>query len=141
MAGNIYVALRSKLEGSGCRPFGSDLAVRINADTTRFPDVSITCDPDELARLEGITALEKPRIVFEVLSPSTARHDKGDKMWEYQTLASLDMIVLVHPVRRWMSVYERLGADEWRNVTLVFGRELVLRDPAATLTAEEIFGV
>src|SRR5438105_2046577 len=69
---SIGAELRTRLKGKTCRPYGSDLRVRITGhDRTMYPDVSVICgpieyDPDDKA---GHTVLN-PRLIVEVLSPS-----------------------------------------------------------------------
>ena len=97
IAANLIVALGNRLRGTGCRPYGSDLAVRTGEASIRFPDVSVYCrddnpqDPGE-AKLLGV-----PRVVFEVLSPSTASNDQITKLAEYLALPALEAVVFVDP--------------------------------------------
>jgi Uma2 family endonuclease len=85
IAGNIFAALHSRLRGKPCHPYGSDRLVRVQSgDDLRFyhPDVSIICRPaGPEARVQ-----EDPRVVFEVLSDSTARTDTGEKRMAYLTI-------------------------------------------------------
>ena len=83
IAANLIIALGTRLRGSGCRPYGSDLAMRTGEASIRFPDVSIyTAQPVAAdAKLLG-----DPRVVFEVLSPSTASNDQITKLREYRAL-------------------------------------------------------
>src|SRR3954451_8064900 len=74
IAGNVYAALHTQLRGHPCRPYGSDMLVRVEqGDDLRFyyPDVSIICRP---AGPESRVQTE-PSVIFEVLSESTARVD------------------------------------------------------------------
>ncbi len=46
VAGYIFAFFHARLRGTGCRPYGSDLAVRTGEATVRYPDVSVYCgDP------------------------------------------------------------------------------------------------
>ncbi|WP_338040050.1 Uma2 family endonuclease [Nitrosococcus halophilus] len=48
IAGNIHFALRSHLRGDPCRAFISDMKVRIgSADSFYYPDVVVSCAPDD----------------------------------------------------------------------------------------------
>jgi Uma2 family endonuclease len=55
-----------------CRPTTDDLAVRIPAGNVRRPDVTVECG--EAGRRE--LAVREPRVVIEVLSPSTMTFDR-----------------------------------------------------------------
>jgi len=43
--GNIFGWLRQQLRGTGCRPYGSDMATATHDFSIRYPDVSVFCGP------------------------------------------------------------------------------------------------
>ena len=51
-------------------------------------------------------------VIFEVLSPDTERIDRGEKLRNYQGLASLDVYVLVDQFHVAVTLYRRT-ADGW----------------------------
>jgi Uma2 family endonuclease len=56
-----------------------------------MPDVGVDCGkPDD----DSLTA-DKPSLVVEVLSPTTLAMDVTIKLQEYQSLGSLDYVLLV----------------------------------------------
>ena len=71
-AGNIYFALRQKLRGSGCRPYNSDMGLRVGEVNIRYPDVAVYCGKTLDHPEQDVLAFDDPCVVFEVLSPSTA---------------------------------------------------------------------
>ncbi|MCA8832768.1 Uma2 family endonuclease [Hymenobacter pini] len=90
---NCVITLRSGLRGRGCKVFdeGMQLAVSEGRYYT-YPDVFVTCHPDDL-REERI--MRHPVLIIEILSPSTADHDRSWKFNQYKQLASLQHYVLV----------------------------------------------
>lgn len=137
----IFGTLFAGLAGSGCRPLGADVAVRLDDFNFCYPDVAIYCDPRDFAPpLADRRLLSYPKAVFEVLSPSTRVYDKGVKIARYKSLASVAAIVLVELGRRTLEVHERTGPAAWTQREVARGDDLVLGDPALTLTAAEIFG-
>ena len=108
VAGNLYIALRQHLSGTPCRVYGSDVKLRVEAaDCYFYPDLMVTCSAADAAdRL----IKREPVLVVEVLSPSTAAFDRGDKFADYRTLGSLREYLLVDVDRRRCELY-RLGAD------------------------------
>lgn len=139
---DIATALRVKLRGTPCRPLGSDAAVQLDEFNFRYPDVTIACDPRDISRvaMEGKRRLHHPKVVFEVLSPSTARTDRAIKVGQYKALPSITVIVLVDLAARTIELHERTGPAAWTQREVAAGDDLVLTDPALTLTAVEIFG-
>ena len=138
-AGNVYAALRRHLKGSPCRSFISDMKLRVDAaDAFFYPDVMVTCASADAG---DATSKRHPVLLVEVLSPSTAAYDRGDKFVAYRRLASLREYALIDPQSRRCDVY-RLGADGlWVLHPFEAGQDLRLASvdldlPAATLWDE-----
>ncbi len=138
VAGNIYFALRTKLRGTGCRPFNSDMGIRVTEHDVRYPDVSVVCQPDWLTAPEA-KAFADPVVLFEVLSPSTTTIDQGRKLEEYRCLPSVDTIVFVDPINRLKRTYQRLDETGWRDTTFAEPHDVELPSLSITLTEAEIF--
>lgn len=130
IAANLIIALGNKLRGSGCRPYGSDMPLRTRERSIRFPDVTVYCGKDGTDRL-----LDNPKIVFEVLSPSTAANDQFVKLEEYLALAPVDHVVFVDPDKARVRRLDRNGTGEWQQS----GTDLDLPGLGVTLTHAEIF--
>jgi len=114
ISGNIYAFLHRLLEGGTCEPFGSDQRIRIPpVDLSTYPDISIVCGGLQIdgADRRGIT---NPRVIFEILSKSTANYDHGQKFEFYQTLESLREYVLVEQSRPAIVHYIRDRDGTWR---------------------------
>jgi Uma2 family endonuclease len=106
---NIIAALHRQLRGSPCRPTTDDLAVRIPGGNVRRPDVTVECGqagPRELA-------VREPRVVIEVLSPSTMTFDRVRKLPEYQTIASVTHVLLVDTEAPRIDVLSRDADKGW----------------------------
>jgi Uma2 family endonuclease len=96
---NILAELRGQLRGSGCRPFTGDGSVETIPGQIRRPDVGVDCgrrDPNAMKAAE-------PRMVAEVLSPTTRDFDAFEKLEEYKQVASLDYVLVIEPnaLRLW----------------------------------------
>ena len=78
---NIMTALSIFFLGKHCKPFTSELEIHIDADNTYRPDASVICEFSNM-RDDGYHGA--PALVVEVLSPSTAYRDRGDKFDNYQ---------------------------------------------------------
>ncbi len=107
-AGNMYLALRSHLRSTPCQTFMSDVKLRVEAANCYFyPDLFVTCSPAD--RADPLIQRE-PTLIVEVLSPSTAAFDRGQKFAAYRQLPSLQEYVLIDTDARVADVY-RKGAD------------------------------
>ena len=69
------------LRGRTCEALPDGVAVYLTEDDYFLPDAMIVCDPDKI-RPDGVHGA--PDLVVEVLSPSTARYDRGRKMDVYE---------------------------------------------------------
>jgi Uma2 family endonuclease len=105
---NVAMALRQHLKGSPCRTFLTDMKLRVEAaDAFYYPDVMVTCSAADAA---DPLIKREPTLVVEVLSPSTAAYDRGEKFAAYRLLPTLQEYLLVDPAARRCDLYRR-GAD------------------------------
>jgi Uma2 family endonuclease len=105
---NVAMALRQHLKGSPCRTFATDMKLRVEAaDAFYYPDVMVTCSAADAA---DPLIKREPVLVVEVLSPSTAAYDRGEKFAAYRLLPSLQEYLLVDPAARRCDLYRR-GTD------------------------------
>lgn len=85
VSSNLHLQLASFLKGKPCRVYHAPFDVRLNADTyddtVVQPDLLVVCDR---SKLDDKGCVGAPDIVVEILSPSTARHDRLVKFQIYQ---------------------------------------------------------
>jgi len=106
--GELYAALR----GARCEVFGSDLRVRVSSDMYTYPDITVICGEPALAD-DHQDVLLNPLVIFEVLSPSTERYDRGLKRQRYTGLASLKDYILVSQTNLHIEQYTRQENNLW----------------------------
>jgi Uma2 family endonuclease len=102
---NIAAHLNNNLNGP-CEVFISDMKIRVDQSVYYYPDVVVACDPpgaDPYFRTE-------PRLIIEVISPSTERVDKGEKLIAYKSLESMQEYVIVMQDEIYIEVHRREGA-------------------------------
>jgi len=107
---NMVAHLRPLLRGTSCQLFANDLKVRLKIaeqDIFYYPDLILACDPDD----RETYYCTRPCLLVEVLSDSTARIDRREKLLAYQTLPSLMEYLLVDQHQRRVEVYRR--AQGW----------------------------
>lgn len=114
LASRISAALEAARE-SGCHAFQSDQRVRVSATgRATYPDAMLACDPLEgdPADPDGST-ITNPKLIVEVLSPSTEHDDRGSKWQHYQQIPSLEEYVLVSQESARVERYRRLEGGAW----------------------------
>jgi Uma2 family endonuclease len=101
IASNISRVLGNKLGDKGCRALAGDMRLRVpKALPYRYPDVVVVCGEPIIEKIQGQEMLVNPRLIIEVLSPSTARYDYGAKFIAYRSIESFQEYLLVsqdHP--------------------------------------------
>ena len=113
IAGNIILELGNKLKGGPCKVYTSDLRVGIMPiDVEAYPDVTIVCGEPRINPFDK-NSIINPSVVFEVLSPSTERYDRGEKREHYQRLDFLQEYLLVSQHKPKIEHYVRQGDSTW----------------------------
>jgi Uma2 family endonuclease len=134
---NVLAWLRQRLRGTGCRPYGPDMATRTHRSSIRYPDASVFCgDHGDQADAK---AFDDPRVVIEVLSAGTARTDLRVKLDEYKALDSVDTIVFIDIAVERVRVVQRTGAHGWSDVTHDEPIDVPLPALGLALPHDEIF--
>ena len=137
---NLIRQLGNRLEGTPCQAVGSDLRVLVSATGLyTYPDAVVMCDPAKF--LDGqFDTLVNPKILFEILSDSTEKYDRGTKMSHYMQIDSLQEYVLVSQTEPRVEVYQRSTDGKWsysdaRGLAASFALESV----GITLPLSEIY--
>lgn len=138
----IGALLVNHLRGSTCRAYSSDLRIRVReANVGTYADAAVVCDPVERDP-ESPTHVTNPRVVVEVLSPSTEDYDRGEKRLYYQRLASLREYVLVAQDRRRVEVWRRADGDgDWKHEAFEAGAKAVLPSIELTIDVDELYSI
>ena len=135
---NVLVALTLKLRGSGCGAYGSDMGVRTYNFSLRYPDVSVFRGRNT-AENENRREFDDPRMIVEILSPSTRKEDIGVKLPEYKNAPTVETILYIDPDTGGMQLLQRTGPKEWRDAELAPGTDVPLPGFGLTLRYDEIF--
>ncbi len=125
IAGNCFAKIKDHLRGGPCRAFMADMKLHLQtADAVFYPDVLITCHPNDL---KADLAMSHPKVIIEVLSESTAAYDRGEKFALYRQLESLQEYVLIDPDTRRIEVFRRMDSGDWLLAASESGRGLILK--------------
>ena len=110
---NAALLIKSHLRGSECSTYVSDMKVRIGKDEAFFyPDVMVCCNPlDQLPEQNYVK--NSPKLIIEVLSPSTENKDRGEKFILYRKLPSLEEYILIDPRLYYAEQYRRQTDNQW----------------------------
>lgn len=107
----LAFALTPAARHKHCQLFTSDMKVRLkiaDKEVFYYPDLLLSCDPTDREPYFS----SQPCLIVEVLSESTERVDRREKLLAYQTLPSLREYVLVAQDVRRVEIYRR--ARDWQ---------------------------
>ena len=123
---NLSRRLDEQLDGSPCEVFGSDQRVRAHRTRYCYPDLTVAGAPLAYDPPDGELVLTNPRVLIEVLGPSTESDDRGEKFDDYRRLPSFEEYLLVAQHRPRVEPFHRNAAGEWTIGTAVDGLDAVL---------------
>lgn len=135
---NCIIHFGTLLRGKRCRPFDSDMKLRIRRlGRTRFyyPDAQIVCESNAATELFQDT----PALIIEVLSPSTRQYDLDEKLNAYLRIASLEYYIILEQHMPLAIVMRRTPHGFLREI--YEGVEAVINLPclACTIELREIY--
>lgn len=142
IASNTLIAVGGALRGKPCQPHGSDLKVSIRAeDRFVYPDITIICGEPKLdPRASQGEAITNPKVVVEVLSPTTERYDRTKKFEYYRSLDSLEEYVLVSSEEPRIESFFRQADGTWAFQSWTgVEAQVKLRAVPITLAASEVY--
>jgi len=96
--------------------------------------ITISCEPTDWQE----DTIYVPRIVAEVLSPSTEAYDRGKKFAYYQQLASLQEYVLVSTQQQAIEVFTREGTA-WHYQLYQAGESAQLHSLTLSLALADVY--
>lgn len=131
--GNLVTALAARLRGTPCRAHGSSLKIEAGG-SIRYPDAFIACGPFN----PRATVRDDPVVVFEIISPSTARTDRVDKMREYWNTPSIRRYVIIEQEGMSATAYTRQDG-RWTGRVLWAGDMIDLPEAGIALALEDLY--
>ena len=110
---NMIRALGNRLAERPCSLVGSSVRVMLHRDTLySYPDATVVCGKPEFLDSEADT-ISNPKLIVEVLSPTTRNYDLGDKTRMYWLIPSLTDLLLVEQDKVWIEYWSREPGDKW----------------------------
>lgn len=140
--------LRQGVAEAGCKLYRASFKVRIRSgDAERFyyPDFQVASDTPScgeqpcVERIEQPDYLESPKLVLEVLSPTSKERDRDVKATDYQQIDSLQELVLVSDDSECIEIRRR--DNGWAVETYGCGERFSLQTIATELAVTDIYEV
>ncbi len=122
IAMNVRAHLRTGLLGKDCEVLGDGLLFRTGLDgLAAYPDAVVFCGEIKLEDHRSLVA-RNPKVVIEVLSPSTEGYDRTTKAREYWRCPSVEQYFLIRQDQPFIEIQSR-EADGKFTINWIEGRE------------------
>lgn len=130
---NLGLALTAAVRKKGCDAYASDMKFKVDDNTYYYPDFMICCNesPDEYF-------YDKPCVVIEVISKSTARIDQNEKRYAYTNNESLQLYLLVDSRKQAVRAYYRTKQG-WQERVFAEHESVPIPCADSELSLEEIY--
>lgn len=132
LAGNVFLALGLHLKGKSCRPFTSDMKVKVGTKYF-YPDVLVDCA--DFSGQDYFT--QSPVLIVEVLSKSTQQYDKTLKLKSYLQMESLQEYVLIEQDKAEVEVLRR--SQGWKPDYYFLGDEVTFESVDLSVSVEDMY--
>lgn len=139
IATNVVGELRSELRARPCEAHASDLRIKnVTANRYVYPDASVVCG-QPLFEDEHRDTLLNPTAIFEVLSDSSERYDRGDKFALYRGIPSIADYVLLSQKHVEIEHFCRQPDGTWLLRVLGPGERLQIASIGCDLAIDELY--
>ncbi len=141
---NVRTAIDLHFQAGPCTVFGVDVKVLlgVKADGSEhrvYPDATVSCDVAD--RRLGNNLIRSPRIVVEVLSPSTEAIDRDEKLQAYKACSTIQEYVLISQFAQHVEIYRRDTEDgtTWSKTEYGPGQIVTLSSVDVAMSMDEIY--
>lgn len=139
IAVNLIREISTHLRRKPCKTVNSGMHVLPSGsdDPSYLPDITVTCNPEDYQR--GSKAIRSPRLIIEVLSPSTVRIDRGEKRLAYQACPMMQEYVMISSQHQEVEVLRRGSNSEWEKTMYLAGETVQLMSIELSITMNDIY--
>lgn len=135
IAVNLVRRLADAAAGGPCRVSVNDVKLRAAPDIIYYPDLMVACGSEsDDPRIE-----DAPCLVIEIVSPSTERTDRREKLMVYKHIPSLRAYLIIAQERRRVQRHWRDEEGVWWDADLSDAGRVPLPCPETELTLEQIY--
>lgn len=134
---NLYSALVDRVDASGCEINTSDVKVKIGEGYAyRYPDLVVSCDERDQ---DEVAFYRFPKLIVEVLSPTTETVDRDDKFQEYIQIPTLQEYVLISTRRMQVECFRRGEGRMWLYFPYKAGETILIKSIGVELPIEQLY--
>ncbi len=135
IASNLNTILNYALRKKPCIVYSPDVRVQLSESRYFHPDITVGCDSRDMGKKD---AIRHPRLLVEILSPSTEAIDRGEKFDIYLDYPSVEEYLLVGSQKKIIELYYRDG-DTWASRLYKSGSTIHLKSIDVIVPFDEIY--
>lgn len=136
IAMNIAGILYNHLRGKPCRVYNSDIRLQLSESRYVYPDITVSCDQRDQQLREN--TIRYPRMIIEILSPSTEAVDRMKKFVYYRECPTVQEYVMIDSQKVGIDMYRR-EEDGWTFHTLQLQNTLHLKSLNIQIPVKDIY--
>jgi len=133
---NLLTLVNLHLGDSACRFHSGNVKVNFQDDFYYYSDAFVTCDSRDR---DDRYVKRHPKLIVEVLSPSTQEFDTGEKFADYCQLDSLEEYVLISQDSQRVECRRRTRLNTWETVIYQTGDAVVLHSIDLQFAIAELY--
>jgi Uma2 family endonuclease len=109
---NTVYRFSERLHGKPCRVMNSPIRLRVGPTKFVYPDILVICGKPAMTDDVNDT-LTNPKVIVEILSPSTADYDYGGKFALYRTLPTFEEYLLIAQDEPRIEAFRKTPDGRW----------------------------
>lgn len=119
-----------------CRFHSGNVKVNYKDEYYYYPDAFVTCDPRDR---QDRYLKRYPKLIAEVLSPSTEVFDQGEKFKDYQQIETLEEYVLINQEFQRVECRRRNSMGTWETTIYETGDPVILQSINLELAIADLY--
>ncbi len=140
LGNRIGFLLQRELLQKNCSVYNSEVQIKVPTMLPyRYADVSALCGQPIYEDLVNQRLLINPTLIVEVLSPSTALFDRGEKFAEYKSIESFREYLLIAQDKKFVTLYTKHNEKFWFQSEYFAGETLKLESLDCELSVDETY--
>lgn len=137
---NLTTILKNKLDARKCKINPANVRIKVpKLPTYRYADLSALCGERFVEQIAGLDVLINPSLIVEILSPSTASYDRGEKFIEYKSIESFREYLLIEQDKKIITLFTKYNEKFWFQSEYFEGETLKLESLECELSVDEIY--
>ncbi|MBO0350901.1 Uma2 family endonuclease [Phormidium pseudopriestleyi FRX01] len=132
----LYLINLHLRDSSDCRFYSGNVKVNYQDEFYYYPDAFVTCDSRDRS---DRYVKRYPKLIAEVLSPSTQTFDLGGKFTDYQKIDTLEEYILISQETQRVECHRLTGTDTWETQVYGEGDRIILKSLELEFAMGELY--